>query len=77
MLEERDLGAIDEITDGSDTVAGLVDVLPAQERFAVFERVVKGRAYRELAGELRCSEMVVRKRVSRGLMRIRKGLAQK
>lgn len=75
-LNDEDLEAIDELTGGCCEVERLVDRLPIQERLAVLGRVVHGRGYGELAGELRCSEMVVRKRVSRGLARLRKGMAE-
>jgi RNA polymerase sigma factor (sigma-70 family) len=45
--------------------------LPDDERRAVLSRVVHERSYRDIASELSCSEMVVRKRVSRGLSRLR------
>ncbi|HWD76280.1 MAG TPA: sigma-70 region 4 domain-containing protein, partial [Solirubrobacteraceae bacterium] len=48
-----------------------VEALPAAERDAVRARIVEGRDYRDLAVQLRCSESVVRQRVSRGLARIR------
>jgi RNA polymerase sigma factor (sigma-70 family) len=76
VFENGDLEAVDKLVGDRGALDGLVDQLPPQERFAVLERVVKGRAYRNLAVELRCSEMVVRKRVSRGLARLRKGLAE-
>jgi RNA polymerase sigma factor (sigma-70 family) len=44
---------------------------PADERRAVRARIVDERAYPEIAKDLRCSEDVVRKRVSRGLARLR------
>jgi RNA polymerase sigma-70 factor (ECF subfamily) len=49
----------------------LVGELPAEQRAAVTARVVDERAYGEIAQELRLSEQVVRKRVSRGLARLR------
>jgi RNA polymerase sigma-70 factor (ECF subfamily) len=48
--------------------------LPADERFAVHARVVEERSYKDIAAELACSELVVRKRVSRGLARVREQL---
>jgi DNA-directed RNA polymerase specialized sigma24 family protein len=48
--------------------------LEAVEREAVIRRVVLEESYRAIAAELRCSEQVVRKRVSRGLARLRGGL---
>jgi RNA polymerase sigma factor (sigma-70 family) len=45
--------------------------LPAGQREAVRARIIDERAYAEIASELRCSESVVRKRVSRGLAALR------
>ena len=56
----RDLG-IDE----------LLAALPADQRQAVVARVLDERPYSEIATGLRCSESVVRQRVSRGLARLR------
>jgi RNA polymerase sigma-70 factor (ECF subfamily) len=55
-------------------VVELVELLPSGEREAVKARVVDERGYGEIAAELRCSELVVRKRVSRGLGRLRRHL---
>jgi RNA polymerase sigma-70 factor (ECF subfamily) len=49
----------------------LLDELPAEQRDAVRERVLEERDYPEIAARLRCSEQVVRKRVSRGLTALR------
>jgi DNA-directed RNA polymerase specialized sigma24 family protein len=40
----------------------------------VIRRVVLEESYRAIAADLRCSEQVVRKRVSRGLARLRESL---
>jgi RNA polymerase sigma-70 factor (ECF subfamily) len=56
-------------------VAGHLSRLPADERTAVRARIVEERNYREIALSLGCSELVVRKRVSRGLARLRAELA--
>jgi RNA polymerase sigma factor (sigma-70 family) len=71
-LEESDLERIDEVAqrDGGRLVA-LVEDLPENERVAVRSRVLDERPYREIATELRCSELVIRKRVSRGLASVR------
>jgi RNA polymerase sigma factor (sigma-70 family) len=45
----------------------LLETLAPEQREAVEGRHIDGRGYAELAAELRCSESVVRKRVSRGL----------
>jgi DNA-directed RNA polymerase specialized sigma24 family protein len=49
-------------------------LLPADERHAIHARVVKERSYREIADELQCSQLVIRKSVSRGLARAREEL---
>ena len=49
--------------------------LPEEQRRAIHARVVHDREYAEIAGELRCSEAVVRQRVSRGLRTLRARLA--
>jgi RNA polymerase sigma-70 factor (ECF subfamily) len=53
---------------------GLLAALPAAQRETILARVVDERPYEEIARELRCSETVVRKRVSRGLDSLRAGL---
>ena len=50
--------------------------LPADQREAVSARVLEEREYADIARELRCSEAVVRKRVSRGLASLRAELAE-
>jgi RNA polymerase sigma factor (sigma-70 family) len=63
--------------EGMGPVAELVEALPAGERDAVKAHVLEERSYREIAASLDCSEMVVRKRVSRGLTRIRRALEER
>jgi RNA polymerase sigma factor (sigma-70 family) len=48
--------------------------LPAQQRDGVIRRVLLEKSYAEMAEDLRCSEQVVRKRVSRGLSALRANL---
>ncbi len=50
--------------------------LPQEQRLAVEARVVEERDYAEIARDLRCSEAVVRQRVSRGLRALRTRLAR-
>ena len=50
----------------------LLDELPPEQRQAVAARHLEGLEYPEIALELRCSESVVRKRVSRGLAALRR-----
>ena len=71
-LEDPDLERVEAIADaGTAPLADLLDALPPGEREALVERVVHERGYAEIASDLACSEMVVRKRVSRGLIRLR------
>ena len=74
-LDAADLDQLERIAlVGADPLVQLIDALPEDERFAVRSRVLDERPYQEIATELRCSEMVVRKRVSRGLARMREQL---
>jgi RNA polymerase sigma factor (sigma-70 family) len=71
-LEPTDAGlARIEEEAGGDWLALLLDGLPEEQREAVRERVIDEREYAEIAERLRCSEQVVRKRVSRGLAALR------
>ena len=47
---------------------------PAEQREGVIRRVLLDESYAEMASDLRCSEQVVRKRVSRGLAALRANL---
>jgi len=62
----------DEAIDILETAASapaveLLDTLAPEQREAVMAHHVEERGYTEIATELRCSESVIRKRVSRGL----------
>lgn len=52
----------------------LLKTLPLDQRNAIVEYVIDEQSYPELAAGLRCSEAVVRQRVSRGLRTLRKML---
>lgn len=60
--------------------AGLLDeqlaLLAPEVREALVARIVDERDYDEIAADLACSEQVVRKRVSRGLRRLRAALEE-
>ncbi|MGH2891032.1 MAG: RNA polymerase sigma factor [Solirubrobacteraceae bacterium] len=76
-LTDEDLLRVDELGAHEDGPAlAAVRDLPGAERDAVHARVVDERDYRDIAVELRCSESVVRQRVSRGLRRLRARLAE-
>jgi RNA polymerase sigma factor (sigma-70 family) len=74
-LDDADLERVERLAD-EGTAAALVDSLPEHERDAVRRRVLQEQTYEQIAGELRCSEMVARKRVSRGLARLRNRLEE-
>jgi RNA polymerase sigma factor (sigma-70 family) len=66
-LTDSDLARIDELGPAADALAGL----PDDQRAAVDGRVLEHLPYADLAARLRCSESVVRQRVSRGLRTLR------
>ncbi len=57
-------------------VTELLDRLPDEQRDAIRARILDERPYGEIAGELQTSELVVRKRVSRGLAALRKSMEE-
>jgi RNA polymerase sigma factor (sigma-70 family) len=77
VLDDADLERVPAIADdGRGEIAELVRSLPGPERDALHARIVDERDYREIAEQLQCSELVVRKRVSRGLGRLRAHLEE-
>lgn len=60
-----------ELLAHEDEAACLLDGLSPDQREAVRAHVIDERDYREIAQDLRCSESVVRQRVSRGLALLR------
>lgn len=76
-LDDLALERIEQLADaGVGRLEQLLDQLPPMEREAVRWHVVDEVGYEELAAQLNCSEMVVRKRVSRGLGRLRSRLTE-
>ena len=83
-LQMRPLGLHDDDLDRVEALASsarsavleAVEALPANEREAVRARIIEQREYREVAADLRCSESVVRQRVSRGLSRVRSQMSE-
>ncbi len=76
VVEDDDIELVFELAASASGTAGqLLAELPPHEQTAVRARVIDEREYAEIASELGCSELVVRKRVSRGLSRMRALLA--
>jgi RNA polymerase sigma factor (sigma-70 family) len=76
-VTDAGLARVDELASvehGDDALARALDELPAEHRDAVLARIVDDRDYADIARELRCSEQLVRQRVSRGLGRLRGAL---
>jgi RNA polymerase sigma factor (sigma-70 family) len=72
-LDDNDLARVEDLASGAGVMA-LMQELPDRQRAAVRARVIEERSYRDIACELRCSEMVVRQDVSRGLSSMRQRL---
>ena len=72
-LSEADSSRIEELVDLKErgrAVRHALLCLPHAEQAALTLRVVELRAYREIAGELGCTEQAARARVCRGLQRL-------
>ena len=57
-------------------LGSLLAGLSEEQREAVVRRFVLDQSYPEIAAELRCSEQVIRQRVSRGRAKLRQGLEE-
>lgn len=76
-LDDLALERIEQLADaGVGRLEQMLEQLPPMEREAVRWHVVDEVGYEEIAKQLNCSEMVVRKRVSRGLGRLRNQLTE-
>ncbi len=71
LLTDADLERVEERASLDEDVMARVAELPPALRDAVMGRVVEERPYEQIASELRCSESVVRQRVSRALKTLR------
>jgi RNA polymerase sigma-70 factor (ECF subfamily) len=76
-VDDDDLERVERLAgEGDGPLMRLLDELPPDQRTAIAARVVDERPYEDIAAELRCSEAVVRQRVSRGLARLRERLRE-
>ena len=74
ILVDEDIARVDELAAadaGRPLLRAAVESLPVDQRTAVLARVVDEQEYETIAADLRCSELVVRQRVSRGLRALR------
>jgi RNA polymerase sigma factor (sigma-70 family) len=76
-LRPDSMRRVDQLVVGDAWVAELLDRLPDDQRDAVRARVLEDHSYQEIAAELETSSLVVRKRVSRGLARLRTELERR
>jgi RNA polymerase sigma factor (sigma-70 family) len=76
-FDSGELEAVERQADQDGWVLELLELLPPEQREAVRARVVEERSYPDIAGELETSELVVRKRVSRGLSNLRAEMENK
>jgi RNA polymerase sigma factor (sigma-70 family) len=70
ILEDDTLAALERIHAGQ-LLENALAYLPEEQAQAVYARIVDEREYEDIARELKTSEAVVRKRVSRGLGSLR------
>jgi len=75
VLDDTALEAIALLGTESGATSAL-EGLPADQRAAIHARILDERTYPEIAAALRCSQAVVRKRVSRGLAALRRQLEE-
>ena len=71
-----DLERVEALASQSDWATRLLAALPSDQREAVRARIIDERSYGEIARELKTSELVARKRVSRGLATLRDHLEE-
>jgi RNA polymerase sigma-70 factor (ECF subfamily) len=74
MIDDADLERVEELASAAidpSSLESAVHSLPSEQREAVLARVVDDRPYSDIAAEMRCSEFLIRQRVSRGLRTLR------
>jgi RNA polymerase sigma factor (sigma-70 family) len=73
-IDDQDIARIEELAAGADVAGSLAALLPPDQHAALAARIFDELDYSEIASNLRCSEAVARKRVSRALRTLRAGL---
>ena len=75
ILDDHTAETIARLSSGHEDASLALASLPNEQRHAIQARVLDEREYPDIAHELRCSEALVRQRVSRGLRALRTRLA--
>jgi RNA polymerase sigma-70 factor (ECF subfamily) len=76
-LSDADLERVEELASLDEEILSLAQALPAALRDALEARVLQERPYEEIAAELRCSQSVVRQRVSRALKSLKSQMEER
>jgi hypothetical protein len=76
-FDSDELDRIDALAGNDQWLTGLLDGLSRDQADAICARVLDERGYPEIAAELQTSELVIRKRVSRGLAMLRRELKRR
>ena len=75
ILDDHATDTIARLAASEDCATLALTALPEEQQRAIHAHVLQERDYADIASELRCSEAVVRQRVSRGLRTLRARLA--
>ena len=75
-FQDDELERIEAVASGERWLSAMLDRLPAPQADAIRARVLDDRDYPEIAAQLQTSELVIRKRVSRGLATLRQVLEE-
>jgi RNA polymerase sigma-70 factor, ECF subfamily len=75
-FDDDELERVEAFADDDGWLLALVARLPAEQADAIRARVLDDRSYTEIAAEMATSELVIRKRVSRGLASLRRELGR-
>lgn len=75
-LDDRDLERVEETATETNLLEDLAALLTPEQVVSLRARVLDDRDYPDIADELRCSQSVVRKRVSRALRVLRRSLEE-
>ena len=71
-FQTDELDRVEALASSDGWLTGLLEKLPREQADAIRGRVLDERGYPEIAAELETSELVIRKRVSRGLATLRR-----